>query len=209
MADLHQIFDGYGLGIRRTDEHIGRIIASLKKQGVYDNLVIIISADHGENFGELGIYAEHGTADQATTRVPLIIHWPGLTSGKSIQGLHYNLHPLPTLAEILSTQSYPTGNKLLSMSKKPEPRWDGQSFASTIAEKANMGRDYLVLSQCAHVCQRSVRFENWLYIRTYHDSYHLFPKEMLFDLDHDPHEQFNLASKYPDVCMDEIHGFTH
>ena len=49
------------------------------------------------------------------------------------------------------------------------------------------------MSQCAHVCQRSVRFDDWLYMRSYHDGYHLFPQEMLFHLATDPHEQRNVA----------------
>ena len=88
-----------------------------------------------------------------------------------------------------------------------EPKWDGQSFANTIIEGMGSGHKYLVLSQCAHVCQRSVRFENWLYIRTYHDGYHLFSDEMLFDIDTDSHEQFNLAGKYPHVCQQAVYYF--
>lgn len=61
------------------------------------------------------------------------------------------------------------------------------------------------MSQCAHVCQRNVRFEHWLYIRTYHDYYHLFSQEMLFDLQQDPHEQYNLANKYPEICREAVY----
>jgi len=186
MQDLHQIFDGYDLGIRRADDHTGIIFNALKTQGVFDDLIIIISSDHGENMGELGIYAEHGTADLITTRVPLIIRWPGLQSGLVDDGFHYNLDLVPTLADILGIEA--------------SPRWDGQSFASAIQEGSECGRDYLILSQCAHVCQRSVRFDNWLFIRTYHDGFHLFPEEMLFDIENDPHEQFNLSGKYPEIC---------
>ena len=51
------------------------------------------------------------------------------------------------------------------------------------------------------MCQRAVRFDRWIYIRTYHDGYHLFPSQMLFDLGNDPHEQFNLASQHPQICQ--------
>ncbi|MEM9161393.1 MAG: sulfatase, partial [Verrucomicrobiota bacterium] len=78
--------------------------------------------------------------------------------------------------------------------------WDGQSYAESIWGGENSGRDSLVISQCAHVCQRSVRFGPWLYMRTYHDGYHLFPKEMLYNLEEDPHEQFDVAEKNPEVC---------
>ena len=39
-------------------------------QGVLDDLAIIVTSDHGENLGELGIYGEHGTADDITCRIP-------------------------------------------------------------------------------------------------------------------------------------------
>jgi hypothetical protein len=56
----------------------------------------------------------------------------------------------------------------------------------------------VVLSQGAWTCQRSVRFDNHLCVRTYHDGYHLFPNVMLFDLEADPHEQENVAEKDPE-----------
>lgn len=42
-----------------------------------EDTAILISADHGESLGELGIYSEHGTADEATCRIPMIVRWPG------------------------------------------------------------------------------------------------------------------------------------
>lgn len=60
----------------------------------------------------------------------------------------------------------------------------------------------MVISQCAHVCQRSVRLARWLYRRTYHDGFHLFPTEMLFDLEADPHEQNDVAAKHAHVCRE-------
>lgn len=46
---------------------------------------------------------------------------------------------------------------------------------------------------------------DWLYMRTYHDGFHLFPDEMLFDLQTDPHEQCNLAEQRRDVCKDAVY----
>lgn len=66
-------------------------------------------------------------------------------------------------------------------------------------------RPDLVLSQCAHVCQRSVRWGPWLYLRTYHDGYHLFPDEMLFNVTDDPHEQHDLAPSRPAECREAAH----
>lgn len=192
MSDLHKHIDGYDCGIAYMDSHIGRLMNALSDAGVLDDLVIIVSADHGENQGELGIYKEHGTADQITCRIPMIVRWPGKAkAGHVDDGLHLNLDLAPTLAEIFD--------------QSPHPLWDGRSYAPALTRGEDCGRDSAVISQCAHVCQRSVRFGPWLYMRTYHDGYHLFPQEMLYNIVDDPHEQHDLAEDRPELCRQGAH----
>ena len=153
---------------------------------MYGDLAIIITADHGENFGELGVYSEHGTADEPTCHIPLIIKWPGVRPGSTDAGFHYLLDLAPTVADLLRLPH--------------SPRWDGQSFAPALMTGVDCGREALVLSQMAHVCQRSVRFGDWLYIRTVHDGFRLFDREMLFNLARDPHEQCDQKALFPEIC---------
>ena len=189
MQAVRKMIDGYDCGIRYMDEHIGRLFAALEAKGAMKDLVVVISSDHGENLGELGLYGEHGTADQITCRIPMIVRWPGnVRAGAVDNGLHYNLDLVPTLAEILKRPS--------------KPYWDGRSFAGTLAGGKAEGREQLVLSQCCHVCQRSVRWGDWIYIRTYHDGFHLFPQEQVYNLACDPHEQHNLAERQPELCRE-------
>jgi len=94
---------------------------ALEAQGVMDDLVIIITADHGENMGQLGIYGEHGTADHVTCHIPMIIRWLGGQKGTVDTGLHYHLDLGSTMAELLG--------------KSPSKSWDGQSYAPAITEK--------------------------------------------------------------------------
>jgi arylsulfatase A-like enzyme len=180
LEDYRKWIDGYDIGIRYMDDHIGLILDALAEQGVLDDTVIIVSADHGENQGELNIYGDHQTADQITSRVPLIVRWPGLEGGRVDDALHYNLDLPPTLAEMLGIDA--------------PARWDGRSFAATLREGAPAGRDYLVLSQCTWSCQRAVRWDEWILIRTYHTGLKDFPPVMLFNLAEDPHELHDLAA---------------
>lgn len=190
MADLHRFMDGYDCGIRYMDQHIGQLFDALEQQGVMADVAIIITADHGENMGELGIYAEHATADHPTCHLPMIVRWPGVTRPHVVSGLHYNFDLLPTLAEMLNVDTHPS--------------WDGVNYAATLTDGRDCGRSELVISQCAHVCQRSVRFGSWLYVRTYHDGYHLFPADMLFNIEQDPHQQQNRADQNPSVCQEAV-----
>ena len=195
-ASLKQWIDGYDTAIRYVDEYVGRVVAGLKDAGVYDDTAIIISADHGENQGQLGIYGEHGTADDGTCRVPMIVKWPGGPAAGVDTGLHYHLDWAPTCLELLGHAD-----------AVPEV-WDGESYARVIGGadgvvgRGATGREELILSQCAHVCQRSVRWDRWLYIRTYHDGFHPFPKHMLFDLENDPRENHNLAEERPEIVIE-------
>lgn len=186
MQGLRRVMDGYDCGIRYTDSLVGRLFDELRRQGIYEDTAVVITSDHGENMGELAIYAEHATADGITCRIPFIVKWPGASRGTSDCGLHYSVDALPTMASLLNVA--------------PSENWDGESYAETITTGADTGRESLVLSQMAHVCQRSARFGDWLYMRTYHDGYHLFDDEMLFNLKDDPHEQFDVKAEHPELC---------
>ena len=186
MADLKRTIYGYDTGVAYMDYCLGKVFDRMKELGIYEDTAIIITADHGENFGELGVYAEHGTADKACCNIPMIIRWPGCRKGTVDDGFHYNLDILPTVCDLLNVEK--------------SDMWDGQSYAATLTEGKDTGRDALVISQMAHVCQRSVRFGDWIYIRTVHDGFHLYDDEMLYNLKDDPHEQFDVKDKYPEIC---------
>lgn len=185
---MRRFIDGYDTAIRYVDDQIAAIVNHLKDAGIYDDTAIIISADHGENLGELGIYAEHGTADQGTCNIPMIVKWPNGAAGVVDDQLHNHLDWAPTMMDLLGGTT-------------PDI-WDGSSYAPTIRTGASCGQEELIVSQCCHVCQRAVRYDDWLYIRTYHDGFHLFPDEMLFNIADDPHEQNDVAAKHPGICRE-------
>jgi len=190
MADVRRHFDGYDCGIAYMDRHIGMLLDELEWQGVLDETAVIVTSDHGENQGELGIYAEHATADEATCRIPLIIAWPGGRTSATDGELRCNIDLAPTLAALVGAP--------------PAPTCEGMSFTDAVTGEGAPGRDYVVLSQCAHVCQRSVRTPKYLYMRTYHDGYHLFNDEMLFAIEEDPHELNDRASD--DIAQRNAHA---
>lgn len=198
LETFKRLIDEYDTGIQYADMQIGKVFKLLEEQGIYDDVAIIISSDHGENLGEGGSYCEHGEANYATTHIPLIIKWPGCDKGAVSKGFHYNVDLLPTLMDLIGDIPPFTSNRVVG--KINPVNYDGISFADQVLTGSDGGRDYLVLSQMAHVCQRSVRFGDWIYKRTYHDGYHLIEDEELFKIKDDPHEIKDLAHEYPDIC---------
>lgn len=183
MAGVRKMFDGYDTGVLVADDHVGRLLNQLADLGVLDDTVVMLTSDHGETLGELNVYGDHQTADQITSRIPMIVRWPGLTdahAGRRLDAFHYQVDFTATLLELL-------GQKIPS-------KWDGESFATSLAAGEDKGRDHLVVSQGAWTCQRGVRWDQWICIQTLHDGYHLYDDVMLFDLAADPHETENLAA---------------
>ncbi len=189
MEEARRMFDNYDCGVAYADQYIGRIVERLKALGLYENTALIISADHGENLGELGIYGDHQTADAITHRVPMIVRWPGVTdkhAGAHEPRLTYTVDVAATTLEWAGIEA-PT-------------EWDGHSIAEGLRQaEGNPWRESLTLSQSAWCVQRAARWDDYIYIRSYHDAWHDFPEDMLFNLKEDPHEQHNLADELPEL----------
>ncbi len=185
LDDFKQWIDGYDTGIRFSDEYIGKIIEILKEDDIYDEVLIIISSDHGENQGELNIYGDHMTACHITNRVPMIIKWPMKNWKKEYNSLIYQTDIAATIVEGLGL-------------KVPD-FWDGKSFFSNIENNKKFGREFLIISQNAWSCQRTVRFDNWALIKTYHTGLKNFPERMLYDYEKDFHMINNIAEEKPEI----------
>lgn len=79
--DFHygdSISDLYDGEISYLDFHLGRLFDWLEKSGRLDETMIVIMADHGESLGERGVYKHSSQLYNEQTRVPLIIHFPGV-----------------------------------------------------------------------------------------------------------------------------------
>lgn len=183
MDDYRRWIDGYDCGIRYADEHVGRVLNALADAGVLDDTMIIVTSDHGENQGELGVYGDHMTADHITSRVPMIICKPGLAGGRVDTALHYQTDVGATIVEMLG--------------REVPKHWDGQSFAESFLKGESKGRDYLVVSQMSWSCQRAVRWGDHIFIRTWHTGFKEYPSRMLFNVAEDPHELNDLSRAQP------------
>ncbi len=193
-AAVRAMIDGYDCGVLYADAHAGQLFDKLADLHVDGDTAIMISADHGETLGELNVYGDHQTADDITSHIPMILDWPGLgpdNAGRVDDAFHYQFDVAASVLELLGTRV---------------PRsWDARSFAHDLRAGESAGRESLVLSQAAWTCQRAVRWDDWIGIRTWHDGYHAFPEWMLFDLANDPHETRDLSGERPDI-VDEARG---
>ena len=111
----------YKNGIFYDDHLLGRIFAGLKKRGLMENTVIILTADHGEEFWESGYWGHTNAFTLQQCKVPLIVRYPG-KKGKIVNEVTTNLDIAPTIMELSGcvnlVDKYTLGKSLL----KPLPR---------------------------------------------------------------------------------------
>ena len=87
----------YEAGVASLDRELGRFFADLRADGLWDDLLVILTADHGEAFGEHG-YFLHTTAHEEVLRVPLLVKWPrGRRAGSGARGFSSSLDLAPTI----------------------------------------------------------------------------------------------------------------
>lgn len=104
--DLEHIQALYEAEIEWTDGEIGRLLEQLDKQGVLDQTLVIITADHGEEFFEHEGIGHRNTLYEEQLRVPMVMRLPGvLPAGKRVRGLCSHPDVLPTVLEILNLPS--------------------------------------------------------------------------------------------------------
>jgi hypothetical protein len=107
--DVEILRDTYGAGVWYLDESLGYLFDALKRSGVWDQILIVVTSDHGEEFMEHGGLG-HKTLYDEIVRVPLVIKWPGGDRGGVVNRAPCSALDLaPTLLEFagLPTEDLP------------------------------------------------------------------------------------------------------
>ncbi len=99
--DLEHIIALYDGEIASVDYHIGLIVKELKKLGVFNRTLIVVTADHGDEFFEHGGKGHRNTLYDEVTMVPLIIHLPDkITSSRRIPNQVSIIDIAPTILDL-------------------------------------------------------------------------------------------------------------
>jgi arylsulfatase A-like enzyme len=96
----------YNAEIESADERVGCVLRMLAHRGMLQNTIIVFTSDHGEQFGDHGLWGHGGMGRNChyydgLMRVPLILSGPGIPRGKRITANASLLDLMPTLKELL------------------------------------------------------------------------------------------------------------
>jgi len=98
----------YAGEVRYADEALGRLVESAERAAGSGGLVLLVTADHGESFGEEGFWLSHGYATTPDLcHVPFLLVAPGLRPGRSPELVHH-VDVMPTLLELVGLDAPPS-----------------------------------------------------------------------------------------------------
>jgi len=169
--------DLYDGEIAYTDHHVGRVLDELGQRGHLDDTVVVITADHGEEFGDHGGTRHSTTLYDELVRVPLIVHVPGLEPGHDT-ALVRGIDVAPTLLALVGV---PIPEDFVG-----EPIGYGPAAFDPSEDRVHF-------METRHMAaKRGVLVGDWKLVYDEIDRH-----VELFDLEADPLEQHNLARRHP------------
>jgi len=107
-SDLRRFSDLYDGSIRYVDHEIGRLLDGLRARGLAGQTLVVVAADHGDEFMEHGymLHLSPWLYDELT-HVPLIIHRPGQAEEKRVAPIVRQIDLLPTLLDVFDLPADP------------------------------------------------------------------------------------------------------
>jgi arylsulfatase len=165
---LRQVMAYYYSMISQIDHHVGRMTELLRQKGLYDDTLIIFTADHGDFMGFHHMLLKGNYMYDPVVKVPLIVKWPGnVQAGTVSQRMVNNIDLAPTLCRAAGCTPGPQMHRHALQDQDA-----GHDF---IFAEANGGRQVMARSKNRKLILAALKNEN-----------------LFFDLDRDPLEMDNL-----------------
>jgi arylsulfatase A-like enzyme len=178
-GDELALYDGE---IRYSDHHLGRVLDALKALGLWENTIVLVTADHGDGFGEHGIpiARRHGYHLYRTeTQVPVIVRVPGVAA-RVVDTPIGHIDLIPTLLN------------LLRRPPAEEPQLFGESLLAAMLGDESQRDTRAIYQEVWFEGPTSLKA---LVTRGWHLIRNLVPSDTieLYDLDKDGREEHDLS----------------
>lgn len=187
----------YGDALEEIDWSVGQILETLEDLNIDENTLVVFTSDNGpwltflEQGGSAGLLRMgKGSTWDGGMRVPGIFWWPGTVEPGVVRGMGATMDFLPTFARLTGAE-LPEGKTL-----------DGYDLSRVLKDGADSPRDDIWYYRSAVLW--AVRIGPWkAHFRTksgyQRDEMLKHDPPLLFHMEHDPGEQYNLAEEHPEV----------
>ncbi len=174
--------DKYDCEVFFTDIWVGKLLDWAKTQPWWKDTALIITADHGEAFGEHGMYRHAFELWQELTHVPLMFLLPGVAA-RTVDKARSDIDLAPTICDLMGV--------------KPDAGFVGHSLVPELYGEQPVGPDETIvldLPADSNNEQRRAVIKDGMKLIVYGNGW----KYLLFNLKDDPGEKTDLAKKEPE-----------
>jgi arylsulfatase A-like enzyme len=197
------LYDG---GIRSADGWVGQLVAALRREGLYEDTLLLLTSDHGEEFGDhdSGRYCNsHGlTLYDEMVRIPLVVKMPrGAHAGRRVRPVTRAIDVFPTIVDVLGLPRAegPRGRSLRALwegrAKGPERTAFVEAIVSDHESKgARTARYKYIVTTDAETVTKKGR----------HTLAQRPGKRELYDVVADPLERDNLLAAKPSRAIEAV-----
>ena len=170
--------DLYLAEVESVDERVGYILEMLKHKKLLTKTIIIFTSDHGEQFGDHGLWGHGQHYYEGMMRVPLIYTGPDLPRGRRVKAAVSHLDLMPTVKDLSGIDyNYLTQGQSYLKLLRGKSSWNRTLFFDDIKNHKQI--DALIEKNYKLITQVENKFE-------------------LYDIHKDPGETNNLESRYPE-----------
>lgn len=173
----------YESELKYVDQNIGRFIEFLKKRKLYENSLIIITSDHGEEFWEHGQVSHGHNLYDELIKIPLIVKMPAHSSKETVDAPVSTESIVPTVMDICQIDY----NPIHFSTKSLYPLLTSGNNVFQVEPIYSTGLRY-------YEDRESIIFDGFKYIRTL-----MTDQIELYDLTSDPGEKNSIAFSSPEV----------
>jgi arylsulfatase A-like enzyme len=187
----------YGDVVEEIDWSVGRVLDTLRAEGLAENTLVLFTSDNGpwltyyEQGGSAGLLrGGKGSTWDGGLREPAIFWWPGTIEPSLVCDIGSTLDMLPTIAKL-------TGGKV------PDDRViDGTDVSAALLGDGPSARDHMIFYRAtrifaARLGEFKAHFTTQAGFGPGRPEDHDPP--LLYNLEHDPGEQYDIANEHPDV----------
>ncbi|HUQ04318.1 MAG TPA: sulfatase [Kofleriaceae bacterium] len=122
----------YDSAVSYHDARLGDLVAGLQRMGIYDETMIILTADHGEELFEESRCGHGGSLRETLVRVPLLVHYPPRVAAAVVDEGAEGVDIMPTILDALGSDrpAQLQGESLLPRAAGVDRGWPRPSYAS-------------------------------------------------------------------------------
>jgi arylsulfatase A-like enzyme len=188
-AEHEELRRNYRLEVEYFDAALGRFLETMAERGHLENTITVLVGDHGDEFGEHGLYGHKNLPYEELVHVPCIVDFPDDVAGDppdNVESPVRCIDLLPTVLDVVDAELTPEmRERMTGQSLRPVFSEEESSSGLLLTEKEMRNDDAL---------RFGFRTDRWTYLYDGTDD-----SERLYDRDSDPDERVDVAGEHPDV----------